>query len=130
MSDEKETITVNWTVVIYRRHLAEEVSRLIAELVKKPDMGPVFHELVSSAKGGICVKKCICCDTNIFGDQAMGGVVHIESTAPIDDAGNYVNMMGPICLTCAEGDRDLLESRAIKTFTTVLGASNLQVVST
>jgi hypothetical protein len=114
----EEPITITWAFYYFRRHIDKETKDCIQYIRTYPEMGLTFNEIVSSAGAGICCTKCLACGTNIFGDQALGGIVVIASTHLVMDA--MMRFMSPMCKICAYKDLDIIATKCLEYMTSDL----------
>lgn len=124
MTDE-EKVEVIWTFYCFRRHIATETLGVIQFIQQHPELGLAFNKLVSTAGAGVCAAKCMACGKNIFGDQALGGMVVLESAKFAE--GYWIQVMSPVCTTCAKGEIDILESRALEYFSKTFADGEVKI---
>jgi len=119
MAAEKP-IDITWAFYYFRRHIDKETKDCIQYIRTYPEMGLTFNEIVASAGAGICCTKCLACGSNIFGDQALGGIVVISSVKFEGDA--MYRFMSPMCKTCAHKDLDIIATKCLEYMTSDLFA--------
>lgn len=120
-------VTVRFKFWLFRRHVADEVTGLTNFMLERKDFYQVFINMWGQSKEGMCQSKCGACTKYIFGDQALGGFVMMESVEPVTEKQTLCTM-APVCRDCARGDVDILQTRAVNYIITAMGAHKFEVV--